>query len=149
MGVFTAALSLCAGGLFAESPARAATVRGGGVPVGSAQVGSAQAGAVQAGAVRAASEGCGGRLARTLPFSTGEVRIYKSRTQACAMAVARVPGERRPMEISIQPRGGAPVRDAGRFTRYAGPVTVGAISRCVYVRGSVGAGSVDSGWILC
>ncbi|MFG2879245.1 hypothetical protein ACGFYU_30305 [Streptomyces sp. NPDC048337] len=85
----------------------------------------------------------------TLPFDTGEVRLYKSRTQACAMAVARDPGERRPMAVSIQPRGGAPVRDIGRFTRYAGPVTVGAISRCVYVKGSVGAGSVDSGWILC
>lgn len=160
--VFAAALSLCAGGLVTATPAEAGTARSAAVqpwqartggagpaPAGAERAGSAQPGAVRAGKVRAASEGCGGRLARTLPFSTGEVRIYKSRTQACAMAVARVPGERRPMEVSIQPRGGAPVRDAGRFTRYAGPVTVGAISRCVYVRGSVGAGSVDSGWILC
>ncbi|MFD3803354.1 hypothetical protein ACFWSF_06475 [Streptomyces sp. NPDC058611] len=166
-GVLAAALSLCVGGLVTATPAEAGTARAGTVqagtvqawqartggagpaPAGEAQFGAAQSGAVRAGKVRAASEGCGGRLARTLAFSTGEVRIYKSRTQACAMAVARVPGERRPMEVSIQPRGGAPVRDAGRFTRYAGPVTVGAISRCVYVRGSVGAGSVDSGWILC
>lgn len=165
--VFAAALSLCAGGLVTATPAEAGTARaaavqpwqartGGAGPApagaeraGSERAGAERAGAVRAGKARAASEGCGGRLARTLPFSTGEVRIYKSRTQACAMAVARVPGERRPMEVSIQPRGGAPVRDAGRFTRYAGPVTVGAISRCVYVRGSVGAGSVDSGWILC
>ncbi|KOG44524.1 hypothetical protein ADK75_35245 [Streptomyces virginiae] len=119
MGVFVAALWLCAGGLLTPPAARAAT------------------------------EGCAGRLARTVPFGTGEVRVYKSRNQACAMAVARDFGERRRMAVSIQPRGGAPVREAGGFTRYAGPVTVGAISRCVYVKGSVGAGSVDSGWILC
>ncbi|MFF4419946.1 hypothetical protein ACFY04_03995 [Streptomyces sp. NPDC001549] len=100
-------------------------------------------------AAQAATEGCGGRLTRTVAFETGEVRVYKSRNQACAMTVARVSGERRRMAVSIQPRGGAPVRDAGRFTRYAGPVTVGAINRCVYVKGGVGAGSADSGWILC
>ncbi|MEU6209914.1 hypothetical protein ACN6AT_23380 [Streptomyces sp. JL4002] len=119
LGVFTAALWLCVGGLFAGQP------------------------------VQAASGGCTGRLARTVAFETGEVRVYKSRNRACAVAVARTAGERRRMAVSIQPRGGVPVRDAGRFTRYAGPVTVGAISRCVYVRGSVGAGSAESGWILC
>ncbi|PWK65417.1 hypothetical protein BCL76_11222 [Streptomyces sp. CG 926] len=119
LGVFTAALWLCAGGLFTPPVAQAST------------------------------EGCGGRLARTVTFGTGEVRVYKSRNQACAMTVARVSGERRRMTVSIQPRGGAPVREAGRFTRYAGPVTVGAINRCVYVKGSVGAGSGGSGWILC
>ncbi|MET9958976.1 hypothetical protein ABZ128_07770 [Streptomyces sp. NPDC006326] len=96
-----------------------------------------------------AASGCAGQLVRTLPFSGGEVRVYKSRTQACAMTVASDPGARRPMSVSIQPRGGVPVRDAGQFTRYAGPVTVGAINRCVYVKGSVAAGSVESGWILC
>ncbi|GGR96936.1 hypothetical protein Snoj_59630 [Streptomyces nojiriensis] len=120
LGVFTVALWLCAGGLCTPPPA-----------------------------AQAATEGCGGRLARTVAFETGEVRVYKSRKRACAMTVARVSGERRRMAVSIQPRGGAPVREAGRFTRYAGPVTVGAINRCVYVKGSVGAGSVDSGWILC
>lgn len=124
LGVFTAALWLCVGGLFTGVPAHASAAQGG-------------------------SGLCGGRLAKALPFSTGEVRVYKSRTQACAMTVARVPGERRQMSVSIQPRGGAPVRDIGRFTRYAGPVTVGAINRCVHVKGSVGAGSADSGWILC
>ncbi|MET9319059.1 hypothetical protein ABZX75_02515 [Streptomyces sp. NPDC003038] len=120
--MFAAVLWLCAGGLFAAPPAQAA---------------------------HAAAGGCAGRLAKTVTFGTGEIRVFKSRTQACAMAVARVPGERRRMEVSIQPRGGLPVRDAGRFTRYAGPVTVGAISRCVYVKGSVGSGSADTGWILC
>ncbi|WP_063754848.1 hypothetical protein [Streptomyces sp. NRRL F-2580] len=119
LGVFAAALWLCAGGLLTAPPAQAA------------------------------AHGCGGRLAKTVPFETGEVRVYKSRNRACAVTVARVPGEGRRMAVSIQPRGGAPVREEGRFTRYAGPVTVGAISRCVYVRGSVGAGSAVSGWILC
>ncbi|MFG2993293.1 hypothetical protein ACGFZK_29025 [Streptomyces sp. NPDC048257] len=117
--MFATALWLSVSGLFTPSPAQAAT------------------------------EGCAGRLARTVAFEAGEVRVYKSRHQACAMTVARVPGERRRMTVSIQPRGGAPVREAGGFTRYAGPVTVGAINRCVYVKGGVGAGSVDSGWILC
>lgn len=98
---------------------------------------------------QAATGGCPGALVKVLPFSTGEVRVYKTRDQACAVAVARVPGERRPMAVSMQPRGGFPVRDAGRFTRYAGPVTAHTISRCVYVKGSVGTGSVESGWILC
>lgn len=119
LGVFGAALWLSVGGLFSAPPAQAAA----GV--------------------------CAGRLAKTLPFTTGEVRVYKSRNQACAVAVAREPGKRRQMTVSIQPRGGVPVRDSGRFTRYAGPVVVGAISRCVYVKGDVGGGSADSGWILC
>ncbi|MFI8498178.1 hypothetical protein ACIGFK_06695 [Streptomyces sp. NPDC085524] len=124
LGMFTAALWLCVGGLFTGTAAHAAQDGAG-------------------------SGLCGGRLVRTVPFETGEVRMYKTRTQACALAVARVPGQRRQMAVSIQPRGGAPVRDAGRFTRHAGPVTVGAINRCVYVKGGVGAGSADSGWILC
>ncbi|WP_308407124.1 hypothetical protein [Streptomyces sp. APSN-46.1] len=106
-------------------------------------------GLVMASPAQAASGACPGRLVSSLPFSTGEVRVYKSRTQACAMTVANRPGQRRHMSVSIQPRGGVPVRDSGQFTRYAGPVAVGAINRCVYVKGSVGAGSVDSGWILC
>ncbi|MCY0916712.1 MULTISPECIES: hypothetical protein [unclassified Streptomyces] len=106
-------------------------------------------GVIAAPPAQAATTGCGGRLVKTLPFSTGEVRVYKSRTQACAITVAARPGERREMTVSIQPRGGVPVRDAGRYTRYAGPVTVGAINRCVFVKGSVAAGSISSGWILC
>ncbi|MFF1414836.1 hypothetical protein ACFVX6_34595 [Streptomyces sp. NPDC058289] len=109
----------------------------------------AAAGLLTAQPAQAATGGCAGNLVRTLPFSTGEVRVYKTRDRACAVAVAREPGQRRAMSVSIQPRGGYPVRDAGQFTRYAGPVTVHAINRCVYVKGSVGAGSVDSGWILC
>ncbi|MFF5704174.1 hypothetical protein ACFY7H_16955 [Streptomyces sp. NPDC012794] len=120
LGVFGAALWLAVGGVFATAPE-----------------------------ARAAAGGCPGQLVRTLPLPGAEVRVYKSRTQVCAVNVALAPGERRFMEVSVQPRGGVPVGDAGQFTRYAGPVTVGAISRCVYVRGSVAAGSVESGWILC
>lgn len=130
LGVFTAALWLCVGGLFPGSAAHA-TEAGTGAGAG------------------AGAWLCAGRLVRTVPFEAGELRVYKSRTQACALAVARVPGERRQMVVSVQPRGGAPVRDAGRFTRYAGPVTVGAINRCVRVKGGVGTGSAATGWILC
>ncbi|MGW7098958.1 hypothetical protein [Streptomyces sp. NPDC054838] len=123
LGVFAAALSLAGGALLTAPPARAA----------------------------AEDDLCTGRLVKVLPLPAGEgeVRVYKSRARVCALTVAAQPGERRRMAVSVQPRGGVPVADAGRFTRYAGPVTVGAISRCVYVRGNVAAGSADSGWILC
>ncbi|MEU8433590.1 hypothetical protein AB0F18_11835 [Streptomyces sp. NPDC029216] len=120
LGVFGAALWLAVGGVFAAAPQ-----------------------------ARAAAGGCQGELVRALPLPDAEVRVYKSRTQACAVTVALHPGERRYLTVSVQPRGGVPVGDAGQFTRYAGPVTVGAISRCVYVKGAVAAGSVESGWILC
>jgi hypothetical protein len=98
---------------------------------------------------QAASRGCPGKLARSLPLAAGEVRVYKSRAKVCAVTVAKGRPARRPMAVSVQPRGGLPVRKAGEFDRYAGPVTVRAITRCVYVRGSVGASSTESGWILC
>ncbi|MEU3914216.1 hypothetical protein [Streptomyces sp. NPDC029721] len=120
LGVFGAALWLAVGGVFAAAPQAAA-----------------------------ATGGCPGGLVATLPLPDAEVRVYRSRTQVCAVNVALYPGERRHLAVSVQPRGGVPVGDAGQFTRYAGPVTVGAISRCVYVKGSVAAGSVESGWILC
>lgn len=123
LGVFAAALWLCVGGLFVAAPA--------------------------AQAAQAATGGCPGRLAGTLTLAAGEVRVYKSRTRACAVTVARVPGERRQMAVSLQGRGGVPVRDVGRFTRYAGPVTVGTVGRCVYVKGGMGVESAESGWILC
>ncbi|WP_371678461.1 hypothetical protein [Streptomyces sp. NBC_01276] len=119
LGAFGAALWLVVGAVFAAAPAQAAT------------------------------GGCPGELVEALPFATGEVRVYKSRDRVCAVTVALRAGERRHMWVSIQPRGGVPVGDAGQFTRYAGPVSVGAINRCVYVKGGVAAGSVDSGWILC
>ncbi|MEV7613359.1 hypothetical protein [Streptomyces sp. NPDC089799] len=129
LGVSVAGLGLAvAGGLLTAAPAQAAQAR---------EVPEATAG------------GCAGRLVRTLPFSTGEVRVFKSRTHVCAMTLPYRTGVRQHMSVSVQPRGGVPVADRGRFTRFAGPVTVYAVSRCVFVRGEVGAGSVSSGWILC
>ncbi|WP_067280852.1 hypothetical protein [Streptomyces jeddahensis] len=92
---------------------------------------------------------CPGRKVRTLPFSTGDVRVYKNRGYVCAVTVAERPGTRRSMYVSVQARGSRPVRDSGRYVHHAGPVTVHAGHRCVWIKGAVGSGSVSSGWILC
>ncbi|MEW2162016.1 hypothetical protein AB0912_03320 [Streptomyces sp. NPDC007084] len=104
---------------------------------------------VTPGSAQAAPAFCSGRKVRTLPFSTGSVWIYKRGDYVCAVTVPRVPGARKRMSVSVQPRGGRPVVDSGRFARRAGPVTVHAGHRCVLFKGSVGPGSVNSGWILC
>jgi hypothetical protein len=96
-----------------------------------------------------AASSCSGRPAKTVAFSTGELRIYKSRSYACAVAVAKRPGPRRAMRVSLQPRGGRAVVDSGRFTKLAGPVTVHALQRCVRASGSVAGRSASTGWILC
>ncbi|MEW2130182.1 hypothetical protein [Streptomyces sp. NPDC005435] len=92
---------------------------------------------------------CPGREVRALPFRTGVVRLYKREGYVCAVTVAKVPGAPRAMSVSLQARGNRPVTDKGRYRHHAGPVTVHAGHRCVRVRGSVGDGSVGSGWILC
>lgn len=97
----------------------------------------------------AAAAGCSGRLARTVPFATGELRVYKSRQYACAVAVAKQRGPRRPMSVTLQPRGGRAVTDRGRFTIQAGPVTVHALNRCVRASGSIAGKGTSTGWILC
>lgn len=96
-----------------------------------------------------AAASCPGRKVRTLPFSTGSVVVYKRGGYVCAVTFAEKPGTRRPMSVSVRARGGRPVVDEGRFTHHAGPVTVHAGRRCVWVKGRVGRGSVSSGWILC
>ncbi|MFE3519745.1 hypothetical protein [Streptomyces sp. NPDC059166] len=96
-----------------------------------------------------AASACSGRLVKTVTFSTGSLRVHKSRSYACAVAVAKKPGVRRAMKVSLQPRGGRWVTDSGRFTTLAGPVTVHALNRCVRVSGSVGGASGATGWILC
>ncbi|MEV6548167.1 hypothetical protein AB0M57_05585 [Streptomyces sp. NPDC051597] len=101
-----------------------------------------------AGSAEAASS-CGGRQVRTVTFATGELRVYKTHGYACAVAVAKSPGARRQMSVTIQARGGGPVSDSGRFTRQAGPVTVHAINRCVRASGSVAGRGGSTGWILC
>ncbi|MGY1500616.1 hypothetical protein ACW4TU_29245 [Streptomyces sp. QTS52] len=92
---------------------------------------------------------CSGRKARTLVFSTGEVRIYRRNGYVCAVTVPKRPGARQWMSVSIRARGGRPVVDEGQFSKRAGPVTVHAGRRQVWVKGAVGRGSVSSGWIRC
>ncbi|GHI07535.1 hypothetical protein AQI88_24830 [Streptomyces cellostaticus] len=102
------------------------------------------------GSAQAATAGsCAGRQVRTLPFSTGIVHVYKRDGYVCAVTVARNPGAKRVMSLSVQARGNRPVVDKGTFRQLAGPVTVHAGNRCVWVKGSVGRDSVSSGWILC
>ncbi|MCX4575119.1 hypothetical protein OHB41_18385 [Streptomyces sp. NBC_01571] len=101
------------------------------------------------GSAQAASY-CSGRKVRTVPFATGSVQLYRSGGYVCAVTVPKEQqSKKRPMSVSVQARGNRPVVDAGRFTHHAGPVTVHAGHRCVRIRGSVGSGSVSSGWILC
>lgn len=96
-----------------------------------------------------AATACPGRLAKAVPFKTGELRVYKSRSYACAVAVARKPGPRRKMSVTIQPRGGSPVVDSGTYTKQAGPVTVHALNRCVRASATIAGKSGSTGWILC
>ncbi|MFE7517552.1 hypothetical protein [Streptomyces sp. NPDC057540] len=92
---------------------------------------------------------CHGRPTRTVTFATGELRLYRTRQYVCAVTVAERPGPRRPMAVSLQPRGARPVVRAGRFDRQAGPVTVHALNRCVRAGGSVAGRGTATGWILC
>ncbi|MFV0135879.1 hypothetical protein ACLGIH_22135 [Streptomyces sp. HMX87] len=96
-----------------------------------------------------AAASCPGRKVRTLPFSAGTVLVYKRNGYVCAVTVPQRHGTKRLMSVSVQPRGGRPVVDEGRFAYRAGPVTVHAGQRCVWVRGKVSRGAVSSGWILC
>ncbi|MFI6248199.1 hypothetical protein [Streptomyces sp. NPDC051016] len=101
----------------------------------------------QAQAVTAA--GCAGREVRTLPFATGTVHIYREGGYVCAITLPKNTGSKRVMSVSVQARGNRPVVDKGKYRHRAGPVTVHAGHRCVWVKGTVGRGSVSSGWILC
>ncbi|MER5441203.1 hypothetical protein [Streptomyces sp. NPDC002790] len=92
---------------------------------------------------------CGGHNARTLHFETGRTVVYKNSGYVCAVTYAKRTGARRTMSVSVQARGNRAVVDKGRYSRHAGPITVHAGHRCVRVKGSVGAKSVRSGWILC
>ncbi|MFE5483626.1 hypothetical protein [Streptomyces sp. NPDC056527] len=92
---------------------------------------------------------CSGRPTKTVGFATGELRLYRSRQYVCALAVAKAPGPRRAMSVSLQPRGGRPAVDSGQFTRQAGPVTVHALNRCVRATGTIAGRSGSTGWVLC
>lgn len=102
------------------------------------------------GAERAdAAAPCAGRHLKTVKFATGELRVYKNRHYVCAVTLAKKPGVKRPMSVSLQARGGRASVDSGRFTRQAGPVTVRALNRCVRATGTVSGISRSTGWILC
>ena len=94
---------------------------------------------------QAASSSCAGRNIRTFTFSTGSVKVYKSGNYLCALTVPKNPGARRQMMVSLQVRGFEPVVDKGRFARHAGPVRAYVGHRTVWIKGSVGHGSYDSG----
>ncbi|WP_373685591.1 hypothetical protein [Streptomyces lunaelactis] len=97
----------------------------------------------------ASSAPCAGRLQKTVKFAGGEVRVYKSGHYACAVTLARKPGARRAMSVSLQARGGRAAVDKGAFTRQAGPVTVHALNRCVRATGAISGTARSTGWILC
>lgn len=97
----------------------------------------------------AAAAPCAGRLAKSVSFSSGELRVYRSGQQVCAVTLARNPGIRRTMSVSLQARGGRAEVDEGRFSRQAGPVTVAPRGRCVRATGAVSGISRSTGWILC
>ncbi|WP_316776214.1 hypothetical protein [Streptomyces sasae] len=92
---------------------------------------------------------CAGREVWTMPFATGIVHVYRQGGYVCAITLAGGSDAQRPMSVSVQARGNRPVVDKGQFRHRAGPVTVHAGHRCVWVKGSVGRSSVSSGWILC
>ncbi|WP_447037556.1 hypothetical protein [Streptomyces sp. DSM 118878] len=102
-----------------------------------------------AGTAHAAAGACAGHKVRVLPFSKGRVDVFKSRGYVCVVLVAKRPGARKTMSVSVQARGSRAVRDKGRFTHRAGPVTVHAGHRCVRVTGKISGRGVASGWILC
>ncbi|MET7680035.1 hypothetical protein [Streptomyces sp. NPDC005423] len=100
------------------------------------------------GSAQAASY-CPGRQVRTLSFATGTVHVYRRDGYVCAYTLAKHPGAKRAMSVSVQARGNRAVVDKGRYGRLAGPVTVHAGNRRVWIKGSVASGSVTSGWIQC
>ena len=107
--------------------ARPAAARGPGAGAGPRRQAPAQA-----------ASGCSGRLVKTVRFSTGSLRVYKSRAYACAVDRRQEAG-RAPGDAGVAPAARRrAVVDSGRFTELAGPVTVHALNRCVRASGSVG-----------
>jgi hypothetical protein len=91
---------------------------------------------------------CAGRKVKTLTFATGSVQIYKRRGYVCAVTLPKKPGTKWHMRVSVKVWAFRPVVDQGRYAYRAGPVTVHAGKRSVWVEGAVGRASVDSGrWI--
>ncbi len=101
------------------------------------------------GQAQAADSNCAGRKVKTYTFATGTLKVYKRNGYVCAVTTPKNPGPKRWMSVSVQAWGIAPVVDEGLYRHHAGPVTVHAGHRCVWVKGRVGSGSVSKGWILC
>lgn len=100
------------------------------------------------GQAQAAASSCEGRKVRSFPFSTGTVEVYKRRGYVCAVTLPKRVEGRQHMRVSLRAYGLRPVEDAGQFKYRAGPVTVHAGQRKVWVKGEVGRGKFDSeGWI--
>ncbi|MFF4258552.1 hypothetical protein ACFY1L_45935 [Streptomyces sp. NPDC001663] len=97
------------------------------------------------GDAQAASAPCAGRKIKTFTFSTGALKLYKSGAYLCAVTVPKNPGAERRMTVSLRVRGFKPVEDKGMYTKYAGPVRAYVGHRKVWLKGSVGGGSYDSG----
>ncbi|WP_215455610.1 hypothetical protein [Streptomyces sp. ATCC 21386] len=91
-----------------------------------------------------AAASCPGRKVRTLTFDNGTVKVYrKGRRYVCAVLV---PGKQaRKGTVRIRARGGQWVLNK---KRPAGPVTVHAGRRAVWIKARVGGETYDSGWIL-
>jgi len=104
---------------------------------------------VAPGEAHAAAPPCSGRKIRTFVFSTGQVQVFRKRNYICAVTMPKRAGKRQPMSVSVQARGSRAVVNKGKFTRYAGPVTVHVGHRRIWIKGSVGAGRVSSGWFQC
>ncbi|WP_416975236.1 hypothetical protein [Streptomyces sp. 4F14] len=92
---------------------------------------------------------CAGRAVRTFAFTTGKVVVYKRPGYVCAVTLAKRPGAKQDISVTVQARGNAPVERGWSHARTSPAVTVHAGHRCVRVEGHVGRGEVKSGWILC
>ncbi|WP_128428630.1 hypothetical protein [Streptomyces cyaneus] len=98
---------------------------------------------------QAAPTRCEGRKVKTYPFATGTLYVYKKGGYVCAVTKPKDPGRKQWMMVSVQARRANAVVDEWYYSHHAGPVTVHAGQRCVWVKGRVGSGSVSKGWILC
>ncbi|WP_028810171.1 hypothetical protein [Streptomyces sp. 351MFTsu5.1] len=100
------------------------------------------------GQAQAAGSSCEGRKVRTFPFDTGTVEVYRRGGYVCAVTLPKRPGARQYMRVSLRAYALQPVEDAGRYKYRAGPVTVHAGQRKLWIKGAVGRGTFDTeGWI--
>ncbi|EKX65583.1 hypothetical protein STRIP9103_03288 [Streptomyces ipomoeae 91-03] len=94
----------------------------------------------------AAAPSCAGRKVRTLTFDAGSVRVYRKGSRyVCAVFVPRKESQARKATVRIRAWGG---RWARNEKHPAGPVTVHAGRRGVWINARVGSRTYDSGWIL-